>query len=1106
MHAPIVGLPGGSSENICPCSASRAFRSSSRRPASTVQVRSPASCSSTWSKRLSERTTSPPSRSIVTRCPPAAACATASAASWTLQTSEALGKAHLLERVGAVGAGHLAAQPRRRHHLARVGEPGRVERAPQPLHRVEVAGPEQERHRARLVDSDPVLAGDRAARLDARVEDRLGQLLGALGLALVALVVEDERMEVPVAGVEDVADPQPELFLQLGDPAQHCRQLRPRDDAVLHVVVRADAAHGRERRLAPLPEQGPLVVVGGDADFARAVLAADALDCLQVLLDLEGHAVELDDQDGARVLGVVRVHRRLGRLDRQPVHHLDCRGQDPRRDDPGDGGARVVRRGESGEQRDDRLRPAQHAQRDLGRDPERPLRPDEDAEQVGAGIARAQLDERAVREDDLRREHVVDGEAVLQAVGPARVFREVAADRADLLAGGVGCVVPAAVGDGLRHVEVGDARLDDDAAARQVDVEDLVHARDGDDDALGDGHRPAGEPRPRAACDERNAVPVAGAEHRLHLVGRLREDDERRDDAISGQPVALVGLQLLGLGDDRPRRQRGLELALKCAVQGQECHSTPMAVTLPTGVEVLAERDETILSTDALAFVADLHRRLDPTRRELLARRAERLAELEAGALPDFLPETKAVRDDPDWRVPPAPPDLQDRRVEITGPTDRKMLINALNSGAKVFMADFEDANSPTWANLVEGQVNLIDAIERRIDFTSPEGKEYRLNDKVATLLVRPRGWHLDERHVEVDGKPISGSLFDFGLYFLHNAERLLKKGSGPYFYLPKLESHIEARLWNDVFSFAQDELGVPRGTIRATVLIETILAAFEMEEILYELRDHSSGLNAGRWDYIFSIIKKFRNRPDFVLPDRAQVTMTVPFMRAYTELLVKTCHKRGAHAMGGMAAFIPSRRDPEVTRVALAKVKEDKDREAGDGVDGTWVAHPDLVSTATDAFDRVLGDRPNQLERQRPEVSVAAPQLLDVRVPGGTITEIGLRMNVSVGIQYIESWLRGVGAAAINNLMEDVATAEISRSQVWQWARHSARLSDGQTVSADLVRQIADDEMAKIRERLGDAGWSKSRFAQARAVFEEVALSSSFPPFLTLVAQKHLD
>jgi malate synthase len=516
------------------------------------------------------------------------------------------------------------------------------------------------------------------------------------------------------------------------------------------------------------------------------------------------------------------------------------------------------------------------------------------------------------------------------------------------------------------------------------------------------------------------------------------------------------------------------------------------------------ERARDVLTPQALEFVARLQREFGKRRLELLALRDERQQRIEAGEMPTFV--SSSAGRDAEWRVAPAPKDLRDRRVEITGPTDRKMLINALNSGARVFMADFEDANTPTWSNLVEGQANLIDAIERRIAFTSPDGKEYRLHGQVATLLVRPRGWHLEERHLEVGGRPVSGSLFDFGLYFFHNAQRLLQKGSGPYFYLPKLESHVEARLWNDVFNFAQDELGVPRGTIRATVLIETILAAFEMEAILYELRDHSSGLNAGRWDYTFSLIKKFRNRPDFVLPDRGQVTMTVPFMRAYTELLVKTCHRRGAHAMGGMAAFIPSRRDAEVNRVALARVKDDKDREAGDGFDGTWVAHPDLVPTATEAFDRVLGDQPNQLDRQRPEVSVVAAQLLDVRVPGGTITENGLRMNVSVGIQYIESWLRGVGAAAINNLMEDVATAEISRSQVWQWVRHSSKLSDGPAVSADLVRQVADQEMAKIRERLGDAGWSNSRFAQARAVFDEVALSSSFPPFLTLVAQKHLD
>jgi malate synthase len=516
-------------------------------------------------------------------------------------------------------------------------------------------------------------------------------------------------------------------------------------------------------------------------------------------------------------------------------------------------------------------------------------------------------------------------------------------------------------------------------------------------------------------------------------------------------------------------------------------------------------RSTEVLTPEALAFVGRLQREFGDRRLELLRMRDERQARLDAGEMPDFLADTRRMRES-EWKVANVPGDLRDRRVEITGPTDRKMLINALNSGARVFMADFEDANSPTWTNLVEGQVNLIDAIERRIDFTSPEGKAYRLNDKVATLVVRPRGWHLEERHVELGGKPVSGSLFDFGIYFFHNADRLARRGSGPYFYLPKLESHLEARLWNDVFNLAQDDLGISRGTIRATVLIETILAAFEMEEILYELREHSSGLNAGRWDYIFSIIKKFRNRPDFVLPDRAQVTMTVPFMRAYTQLLVKTCHRHGAHAMGGMAAFIPSRRDAEVNRVALAKVKEDKDREAADGFDGTWVAHPDLVATATEAFDRVLGERPNQLDRQRPDVSVTAEELIDVRVPGGTITETGLRMDVSVGIQYIESWLRGVGAAAINNLMEDVATAEISRSQVWQWIRHSSRLSEGPTVSADLAREIADEELMQIRERLGEDGWAKSRFTDARVVFEEVALGTSFPAFLTLVAQREVD
>jgi malate synthase len=510
----------------------------------------------------------------------------------------------------------------------------------------------------------------------------------------------------------------------------------------------------------------------------------------------------------------------------------------------------------------------------------------------------------------------------------------------------------------------------------------------------------------------------------------------------------------------------------------------------------LEGRAREVLTPDALAFVAKLQREFAGRREELLRLREERQRRLDAGETPQFLVTTSSVRDS-DWKVAKVPRDLLDRRVEITGPTDRKMLINALNSGARVFMADFEDANSPTWSNLVEGQANLTDAIERRINFTSREGKEYKLNEKVATLLVRPRGWHLLEKHVEVDGKPMSGGIFDFGLYFFHNAQRLLEKGSGPYFYLPKLESHLEARLWNDIFNLAQDQLGVPRGTIRATVLIETILAAFEMDEILYELRDHSSGLNAGRWDYIFSVIKKFHDRPDFVLPDRAQVTMTVPFMRAYTELLVKTCHRRGAHAMGGMAAFIPSRRDPDVNRVALAKVKEDKDREAGDGFDGTWVAHPDLVPTATESFDKVLGERPNQLEKQRPDVATTAAHLVDVKVPGSTITKEGLRLNVSVGIQYIESWLRGTGAAAINNLMEDVATAEISRSQVWQWVHQSSRLEEGPSVTAELVREMADAEMGKLKG---------GRFADARKVFEEVALSKQFQPFLTLVALKYLD
>jgi malate synthase len=490
-------------------------------------------------------------------------------------------------------------------------------------------------------------------------------------------------------------------------------------------------------------------------------------------------------------------------------------------------------------------------------------------------------------------------------------------------------------------------------------------------------------------------------------------------------------------------------------------------------IEVLAPADEGVLSADALAFVERLQRELGPRRTALLARREERRRER-----PAFLPETESVRTH-DWTVAPPPSDLLDRRVEITGPVDRKMMINALNSGAQVFMADFEDACSPTWTNVVEGQRNVADAVRRTISLETRE-KTYRLNDEIATLLVRPRGWHLVERHVHVDGAPVSASLFDFGLAVFHNAREQLERGTGPYFYVPKLESHLEARLWNDAFELAEGELGLPRGSIRATVLVETVLAAFEMDEILYELREHSSGLNAGRWDYIFSCIKKL----GAVLPDRSQVTMTVPFMRAYTELLVKTCHRRRAHAIGGMAAFIPSRRDPEVNEVALRKVREDKLRESGDGFDGTWVAHPDLVPVAAEVFDSVLGERPNQVERQRDEVSVDEEQLLDFEVPGGEITEEGLRQNVEVGTAYLDSWLRGAGAAAINNLMEDVATAEISRAQVWSWVRNG-----------HFTRERVEEEL----DRSGAP-------ADAREVFEQVALSEEFVEFLTLPAYERLE
>jgi malate synthase len=529
-----------------------------------------------------------------------------------------------------------------------------------------------------------------------------------------------------------------------------------------------------------------------------------------------------------------------------------------------------------------------------------------------------------------------------------------------------------------------------------------------------------------------------------------------------------------------------------------------------TGVQITGprgDRFDEVLTPQAIDLVATLQRELGGRRAELLAARAARQQELSAGAMLDFLPGTLAIREDPDWRVAAPAPGLVDRRVEITGPTDRKMTINALNSGANVWLADFEDANTPLWENMVTGQLNLIGALDRTLDFTSEEGKSYRLgpDSELATIVVRPRGWHLDEKHVLVDGQRVSGSLFDFALYFFHCARRQLDKGSGPYFYLPKMESHLEARLWNDAFGLAQDRLGIPRGTIRATVLIETIPAAFEMDEILYELREHSAGLNAGRWDYLFSVIKKFRSRgQEFVLPERNSVTMTAPFMRAYTELLVKTCHARGAHAMGGMAAFIPSRRDPEVNAVAMAKVRDDKTREAGDGFDGSWVAHPDLVPLCREVFDATLGSSPNQLSKQRPEVSVSAFDLLAVDKTPGVITEAGLRNNVSVGLQYLASWLGGNGAVAIFNLMEDAATAEISRSQVWQWLHNNVRLDDGQLVTTDLVQRIIGEELATIRQAAGD-GYDAARYDQAVALFSQVALADDYAEFLTLPAYEEM-
>ena len=528
--------------------------------------------------------------------------------------------------------------------------------------------------------------------------------------------------------------------------------------------------------------------------------------------------------------------------------------------------------------------------------------------------------------------------------------------------------------------------------------------------------------------------------------------------------------------------------------------STNRIASLSEGVEILGKMTpqfSEILTPQALAFVAKLSRKFEERRRELMRRRATRQAAFDAGKLPDFLPETRHIREG-DWTVAPVPHDLQDRRVEITGPTDRKMVINALNSGASVFMADFEDSNAPTWENMVEGRVNLRDAINRTITFTSPEGKQYRLNDAIATLLVRPRGWHLLEKHVLIDDEPVSGAIFDFALYFFHNAKTLLAGNSGPYFYLPKMESHLEARLWNDIFVTAQRELGVPVGTIKATALIETVLAAFEMDEILHELRQHSAGLNIGRWDYIFSCIKKFRSNKDFCLADRAQVTMTAPFMRAYALLLIKTCHKRNAFAMGGMAAQIPIKNDPAANEAALEKVRADKLREAADGCDGTWVAHPGLVQIAKAIFDQHMPTL-NQVHRKRDDVSVTAKDLLSFQ-PETPITETGLRNNISVGIQYIGAWLAGNGCVPVYNLMEDAATAEISRSQIWQWMRSpKGVLEDGRKVTRELFSKLLPEELAKVRTLLGEEGWKTGKYEEAAQLFAEITTSDDYVEFLTL-------
>lgn len=517
---------------------------------------------------------------------------------------------------------------------------------------------------------------------------------------------------------------------------------------------------------------------------------------------------------------------------------------------------------------------------------------------------------------------------------------------------------------------------------------------------------------------------------------------------------------------------------------------------------VLAPGYEEILTPEAIQFIVKLQRNFNQRRKELLEKRQQRQAEIDGGKMPAFLPETKEIRES-EWTVAPVPADIQDRRVEITGPVDRKMIINALNSGAKVFMADFEDSNSPSWTNNLDGQINLRDANLRTITFENPaNGKKYALKDEVAVLFVRPRGWHLEEKGMLVDGEPMSGSIFDFGLYFFHNVKTLLANGSGPYFYLPKMESHLEARLWNDVFVMAQNELGIPQGTIKGTVLIETILASFELNEILWELKEHSAGLNCGRWDYIFSYIKRFRNKPEFIVPDRDQVTMTTPFMEAYSLEVIKTCHKRGIHAMGGMAAFIPIKGDEAANEAAIAKVKADKEREAKNGHDGTWVAHPGLVQVAMDVFNEYM-PTPNQIDNKREDVNVTEADL--IAIPEGTITEAGLRKNINVGILYIESWLNGNGAAALYNLMEDAATAEISRTQVWQWINHGAKLTDGRTVTYEMYKEVLPEELAKIKEYVGAERYGNGKFELAVQLFDTLVQKGDYKEFLTLGAYEYI-